>query len=175
MTTYIALLRGINVGGHHKVNMAELREVVTQAGGEHVKTYIQSGNVVFSHNASAKKLVTLLESAISQATGFGVPVVLRTAAQMADVIAKNPFVAPDSNHLHVSFFEERPDPQAFVTIDAEQFDPEGFTVVGRELYLYLPNGMGRAKLPVALGRIKGPASTTRNWRTVTKLAELTTT
>lgn len=172
MTTFVGLLRGINVGGNRTVRMADLRAIVEGAGGSDVRTYIQSGNVVFSHRSGAKALVPKLEKAIRAETGFDVPVVLRTAAEMASVIDRNPFPDADPNHLHVAFCEARPVASAYSAVDADAIAPEAFTLVGRELYLHLPNGMGRAKLPVALGRVEGPPATVRNWRTVTKLRDM---
>ncbi len=171
MTTYIALLRGINVGGKHKMAMADLRALFAEAGGENVTTYIQSGNVVFTHPGRASaKLGAELEQRIEALTGFGVAVVLRTARQWAAVVNDNPFPGKET-HLHVTFLSSDPPAGALDSVDAAAFAPEEFALVGRQLYLHLPNGMARTKLPKALDVFPSPV-TTRNWRTVLKLAEL---
>lgn len=172
VTTWIALLRGINVGGARKLPMADLRAILADAGCADVTTYIQSGNAVFTHAArSAPKLETDLEQAIEAATGLHVPVRLRSAAQLAAVVRGNPFPGVEPTKLVVLFLKDKPDPAALRSIDANAFAPEAFVARGREIYLHLPNGQGRAKLPQALGRIKTPA-TARNWQTVMKLLDL---
>ena len=175
MPAYIALLRGINVGGNRIIKMADLREIFVAAGGGDVSTYIQSGNVVFTHPArSERTLAAELERQISKAAGFAAPVVLRTAGQLARVIEDSPFPATDADHLHVAFLSARP-PANAPTIDARAFAPERCVSVGRELYLYLPDGMGRSKLAAAIlakPKAIGAAATARNWRTVLKLHEL---
>ena len=170
MTTYIALLRGINVGGNRKIHMADLRVTFAEAGCAEVASYIQSGNLVFAHPADAD-LAERLERAIEAATGFDVPVILRTAEAWEGVIDANPYPGVDPTKLHVAFLAEPPAPAVVAGFDSTRFAPEEFAVVGREVYLHLPDGMGRAKLPPALPLIRG-VGTARNWRTVLKLAEL---
>ncbi len=171
MTTYIALLRGINVGGKHKVAMADLKALFADAGGQVVTTYIQSGNVVFTHPAKLPdKLGADLERRIEAQTGLAVAVVLRTASELAAVVRDNPFPGMET-HLHVTFLSSDPPAGALDSTDAVAFAPEQFAMVGRQLYLYLPDGMARTKLPKALDVFSTPV-TTRNWRTVLKLAEL---
>jgi uncharacterized protein (DUF1697 family) len=172
MTTYIALLRGINVGGSRKIHMADLREIFAAAGCEDVGSYIQSGNVVFTHAAEdTDKLTAELEHRIEEETGFDVPVILRTAEAWDGVVERNPYPDAEPAALHAVFLARPPAAGAVAAFDAERFAPEEFTVVGREVYLHLPGGMGRAKLPPALPLIRG-IGTARNWRTVLKLAEL---
>ena len=172
MTTYIALLRGINVGGNRKIHMADLRELFAAAGCDDVTSYIQSGNVVFTHPSTASdRLAGDLQQRIEAGTGFDVPVILRTAKAWEDVVRANPYPDAEPSALHVAFLAKTPAPDAVATFDAARFAPEEFTVVGREVYLHLPDGMGRAKLPPALPLIRG-TGTARNWRTVLKLAEL---
>jgi uncharacterized protein (DUF1697 family) len=172
MTTYIALLRGINVGGNRKIHMADLREVFAEAGCADVTSYIQSGNLVFSHpSTDAEKVTAVLERRIEDATGFDVPVILRTAAAWEGVVDANPYPGIEPTTLHVVFLAAPPAAAAVAAFDAARFTPEEFAVVGREVYLHLPDGLGRAKLPPALPLIRG-AGTARNWRTVLKLAEL---
>lgn len=175
MPTYVALLRGINVGGHRMMKMADLRKVFVAADADDIATYIQSGNVVFTHAArSEPTLAAEIEKRIAKAAGFPVPVVLRTAGQLARVVEDSPFPDADADHLHVAFLATRP-PASAPTIDARAFAPERCATIGRELYLYLPDGMGRSKLAAAvLAKPKaiGAGGTARNWRTVLKLKEL---
>ena len=171
---WVALLRAINVGTGRTVPMADLRAWMEAAGATEVVTYIQSGNVVLSHPArSEAKLAADLEARITKGAGFTVPVILRTAAQMAAVVQANPFPDADPEQLHVGFMAERPAKSAYTGIDAAKFGPEQFAVVGRELWMHLPNGVGKAKLPLALGKVKGaPSYTLRNRRTIAMLVDL---
>ena len=172
MPTYVALLRGINVGGARSFKMADLKAAITDAGGADVATYIQSGNAVFDHaNRSATKLQTELERAFARAAGFAVPVVLRTSDQIEKALAANPFPDADESHLHVTFFAGKVAATALRGLDRDAFAPEEAAMAGKELYLRLPNGMGRSKLAAKLARLL-PDGTTRNWRTVTKLAAM---
>lgn len=172
MPAYVALLRGINVGGRHVLKMATLREVIEAAGGTKVETYIQSGNAVFGHAArAAGPLQTKLAAAITMAAGFPVPVVLRTAAEIAAVIALNPFTKAPSEQLHVMFCSAQPTPGAFAKLDAAAFAPECWAIGAREVYLHLPNGMGSSKLAASVSRLAPlEEPTARNWRTVRTLA-----
>ncbi len=172
MTTFVALLRGINVGGKHKVLMADLRGVLAEAGATEIRSYIQSGNLVFSSKArSVPALEADLEQRIAAHAGFDVPVVVRTSTQLAAVCDSNPFPTADTGALHVAFLKSAPPAGAFAALLARAAGAEDARVVGREVYLFLPDGMGRAKLPQSLALLKTPA-TVRNWRTVTKLLDL---
>jgi uncharacterized protein (DUF1697 family) len=173
--TWIALLRGINVGGV-AYPMAELRAAMTDAGATDVQTYIQSGNVVFTHpGRSEAKVKAAIEATIAEAgPKKAIPTMVRSAEQIAGVVDANPYEPESPTHLHVAFFDEPVAEDAFSSIDLDSFAPETFTVHGREVYLHLPNGMGRSKLAVELnkGGKKAPKGTSRNWNTVLKLAEL---
>src|SRR5690349_14301248 len=148
MPTYVALLRGINVGGSKVVKMADLRGILAAGGCSDVETYIQSGNAVFGHaSRSPARLATELEQRIAKATGFAVPVVLRTADELAAVIAANPFAA-DVDHVHVMFVASPLAADALAAIDGVKFAPERLAAVEREVYLHLPGGIGNSKLAV---------------------------
>ena len=171
MPTYVALLRGINVGGHKPLKMALLREILEGAGCTDVETYIQSGNVVFGHaSRSEAKLQAELEKQIAKATKFDVTVVLRSAAEMKTVVADNPFPKAGDKELHVLFCTTRPTAAAFSKVEAAKFAPETWALANREVYLHLPKGLGNSKLAVTITRVS-PAkeATARNWRTVQTL------
>ena len=173
-TVWIALLRGVNVGGKHSFPMKSVRELFEAAGHRDVLTYIQSGNVVFeSDTGKEADICADLEPRLAAAAGFAVPVILRSAAAMRKIVRNQPFADVDAAHLHVSFLPAEPPKGSLAQLDLAALAPEDAAVLGRELYLHLPHGMGRAKLPVALGKAAGlREGTMRNWRTVTKLAEL---
>jgi uncharacterized protein (DUF1697 family) len=170
---YVVLLRGINVSGKAKVAMAALRNTCVSVGCEDVVTYIQSGNVVLKSNLAADKLRTVLEAAIAEEFGFNPAVIIRTAKELAAVVARNPYPDADAKTVHVGFLHAAPDSSTKKCLAAIDCKPEELTVVGRDVYLHLPNGMGRAALPVQMERCLRPTPiTVRNWRTVTKLVEL---
>jgi uncharacterized protein (DUF1697 family) len=172
--TVIALLRGVNVGGHNKLPMAQLRSIAADAGFADVRTYIQSGNLVGTTGLDATAAAAVLADAILTATGLAVPVIARTVEQWSDVIDANPF--PDAvdpgRQLHVIFLPA-PATEVVRAFDAIDFAPEEVVVTGSELYLHLPDGLGRSKLAVAVNRIPEiAAGTARNWNTVLRLASL---
>lgn len=174
-TTYVALLRGINVGGSHKVPMKDLREIVADSGGEDIATYVQSGNVVFHSTKNAPDLVDDLEARLERAFGFEIPTIVRTEAEMAKVVEQNPWPDDDlePTKLVVVFYQTAPKTDTFASIDASAFEPERFVLTSRELYLDLPGGQGRSKLAGAIGKPKlAPPGTARNWRSVTTLAKM---
>jgi len=173
-TTLIVLLRGINVGGHAKLPMAQLREIGEGIGLEEVRTYIQSGNLVATTPLAPATVAERLRVAIEEATDLDVPIIVRTAAQWRDVIGSNPFpgAASIGKTLHVAFLDGAA-PDELVGFDASDFAPEEVAVRGSEVYLHLPDGIGRSKLAIKLNRLPGAsAGTARNWNTVLKLAEL---
>jgi uncharacterized protein (DUF1697 family) len=172
---YVALLRGINLGGHNRVLMPDLRALFASLGAEDVVTHVQSGNVIFKSANGPGKLTDAIEKRIRRDLGLSVTVLLRTRPQLAKVLAGNPFAAGgnESTKLHVTFLAEKPDLARVRELDPERAQPDEFQVVGQEIYLHCPNGYGRSKLTNAyFEKQLGVAATTRNWKTVTKLAEL---
>jgi uncharacterized protein (DUF1697 family) len=172
---YVALLRGINVGGNRAVRMDALRNVVEAAGGTNVATYIQSGNVVFDHASRAEAtLTTKLAGAIARTFRFtGFSLTLRTAAELAAVVEDNPFPRARDGDLHVMVLPAPVPRSKLESLDGVASKRERFDVVGRELYLCLPDGLGRSKLAAAANRHKALAgATARNWRTVQALIDL---
>lgn len=178
-TTYAALLRGINVGGAKKVPMAELRTLLEGLGHGGVRTYLQSGQAVFtSDHGDAEALAAELTAAIEKHFGFSVDVLVRDHAYLAAIADNCPFPAAEleAKQLHVTYFSEPVDAARFAAIDQPAFLPEEFRLGDRALYLYTPNGLGRSKLAEQLAKPRvnlGLIATTRNWNTVVKLVEMT--
>jgi uncharacterized protein (DUF1697 family) len=175
VTTYITMLRGINVSGRNKLSMDDLRAMVTDIGGNDVQTYIQSGNAVFTSARSASAIVKDLERAVEESLGNRVPVLIRTRQQLADVLGSNPFLtgAEDLKILHVTFLSAVPPATALASVSGKRSDGDELRVIGREVYLSCPNGYGTTKLTNAFFEKKlGTQATTRNWTTVGKLVTL---
>ena len=172
----VALLRGINLGPHRAVGMGDLREALASAGFDDVSTVLRSGNVVLECPDDPPETVARVERAIADQFGFDVAVTVRTGPEMEAIVEANPYQEPaadDPTKVHVVFLSAHPPEE--IDLDPAAFQPETWTVGERVLYLYLPNGMGRAQLPDELGkRLGGVTATTRNWRTVLRLAELVT-
>ncbi len=169
VTAMVGLLRGVNVGGKAKLAMADLRRVTEQCGYERVRTYIQSGNVVFSSlTADTSEVAKTLQRAIAADGHVKADVMVRTRAELAAVINADPYRGRgvDTAYLHVVFLGTK---ASVAGVDLEAYAPEEATAIGRELHLYLPNGVGRSKLAADLSRGKGAGGTMRNWRTVTTL------
>ena len=174
-TRYVALLRGINVGKARQIGMPRLAEVLTGRGHANVRTHLRSGNVVLDSPLGEAELVADLEQAIEKEFGFAVPVVVRTGAELADVIAGDPFptLATDPARYLVTFLPEPPEPAAVDALPPVDDGGGAYLVRGRELYLWLPDGI--ANTPLAAwkwDRLLGVAGTGRNWNTVTRLGEL---
>lgn len=178
VSTMIALLRGVNVGGV-KLPMAELRRICADdCGFGDVRTYVQSGNAVFTTSErSASKVAAALEEALERSTGRAVDVTVRTAAQMRKVVDANPYAdrTDDPTKVHVAFLIGDGDP-GVDWFDPAEWAPEELHAHGREVYLHLPDGMGRSKLAAEMtkrGSRKGATrATVRNWRTVLALKEM---
>lgn len=174
--TYVALLRGVNVGGKHKMPMKDLVEVCSATECGNVRTYIQSGNVVFTAPANvAKRLAHTLAKKIEERFGFPVPVVVRSREQLEQVARNNPFLKagkPEST-LYVSFLADEPTAEAIGKLDPNRSAPDEFRVVGSEIYMHFPNGMGNSKLTSAYFDSRlATVGTARNWTTVLKLVEM---
>lgn len=173
MTRAVALLRGINVGGSRKVRMVDLEAAFEAAGCTDVATYSQSGNVVFSHAKKAAALETVLEAQLLDSTGLEIAVLTRTAREMQAVVEHNPYPGTEGTKLVVWFLREPIASSVLDKVDCAAIGTEDFTLRGRDLYLFLPNGQGRGLLPIALGKAKlQVASTARNWNTVVKLRDM---
>jgi uncharacterized protein (DUF1697 family) len=174
---YIALLRGINLGGHKSIRMEALRACFERLGCRKVQTYVQSGNVVFeTGEKEATAEADEISERIQRDFGFPVPVLLRTSEELQRIIRENPFLNQkgiDLSKLHVTFLSAAAPESAEAGLKVLAVKPEQFHVRGREIYLNCPNGYGRTKLSNnAIEKKLGVEATTRNWRTVQALLAL---
>ncbi len=172
---YVALLRGVNVGGRNRLPMADLRDIFTAAGCSAVRTYIQSGNVVFDAEGDlAERAPGIVTEAIRRRFGYETVVVVRSREEVLQVVASNPFdTSGDPRFLQVAFLEHAPDPEAVSRLDPRRSPPDALAVRGRNVYLHYPNGVARSKLTNEyLAAQLQTSSTMRNWRTVLKLLEM---
>lgn len=176
MTSYVALIRGINVGGHKKIKMADLRDCCASLGLGEMSTYIQSGNVVFSSDDDREEVRQRLIRGIDDAFGFDVAVFLRTAAELQVIVDRDPFPresADEPSKVGVLFLSAATTQAAVDEALSEYAGPEVVRAAGSELYIYFPDGMGRSKLNIAkLEKQLGVDATARNWNSVTKLLAL---
>jgi uncharacterized protein (DUF1697 family) len=177
MGVIVAMLRGVNVGGHNKIKMQELRALCASLKLRNAQTYVQSGNVVFRTEERDLELLTKrMETGIGKKFGFRPSVILRTTAEMRGVIARNPFAKRrgiEPGKLLVTFLVGEPSAEAREKLREMKPEPEELRIDGREVYIYFPNGMGRSKLPwPAIGEILKTSGTGRNWNSVMKLLEM---
>jgi uncharacterized protein (DUF1697 family) len=177
MTACVSLFRGINVGGHHKVRMDELKKMHEALGLKQVLPYIQSGNVVFSSDdADVAHIQSRIKESFEHAFGFRVDVAVRTAAEIEEIIARNPFqTQPDKQTQWqvVLFLTAYPDATGQEDLLAAQVEPEELFLSGKELFIYYPNGIGRSKLTANwIEKKLKTTGTARNWNTVLQLRQL---
>ena len=177
MITYTALLRGINVSGHRMIKMEELKKVLGELNYTNIRTYIQSGNIIFeAPKTGSASLEKQIAEKILRHFGFPVPVVIRSRPELDVIHKNNPFLGKRNepiDKLHVTFFPEQPDPELVKKIEDHLFLPDEFVVSGKEIYLLCPNGYGRTKLTNLFfeNKLKLTA-TTRNWNTIEMLIKL---
>jgi uncharacterized protein (DUF1697 family) len=177
MAVVISLLRGINVGGHHKIKMDALRELYCSLGLREPQTYVNSGNVVFRTDATDMvRLSHRIEKGIEGCFGFRPSVIVRTPSELREAIARNPFAARRDIHpsrLLVTFLAAVPGPDACRKVLGMEAGTEELHIAGREFYMHFPDGMGRPKVSwVAVEKALKTVGTGRNWHTVNKLLEI---
>ena len=177
MAVIISMLRGVNVGGHNKIKMEALRALYESLKLRDAQTYVQSGNVIFrTDERDMSRLAKRIEDGIERKFGFRPDVILRTTAEMREVVARNPFAKRrgiEPGKLLVSFLASDPGEEAREKVRQMKGDPEELRIEGRELYIYFPNGIGRSKLPWArLEKTLKTPGTGRNWNSVTKMMEM---
>jgi len=174
VSIYVALIRGINVGGKNILPMAQLVTILESMCYEDIQSYIQSGNLVFS---SGKKIGAKGPADISRAIykemGFEPQVMLLSVKQLQDAINNNPFPTNDGKALHFFFLESLPENPNTEKLFSLKIESEKFVLNGKVFYLYAPEGVGRSKLAAAVEKVIGVPLTARNWNTVSKLATMT--
>ena len=174
MSRFVALFRGINVGGKHSLPMQALREILAACGCDDVHTYIQSGNAVFSSAVAASELSKSITHAIEDRFGFAPQVLLLTVDRFLAIAADNPFTDAESNPkcLHVWFLTGKPGAPNLDALDGLKVESESFSLQDDAFYLYAPDGIARSSLAAKVDRHLGVTTTARNWRTVSKIIEL---
>jgi len=176
MLIIVAMMRGINVGGEKIIRMENLCASFEALGFRRVRSYVQSGNVIFEAAKTLDNLSVIIGKKILGDYGFSVPVILRTADEMKKIVSGNPFLDQkglDSSKLHVTFLSGLPTKAALGKLAALNSYPDQFRVKGREVFLYCPDGYGRTKLSNnAFEKLLSMDATTRNWKTVNTLAEI---
>jgi uncharacterized protein (DUF1697 family) len=173
--TYVALLRGINVGGNRMLPMKDLKVMFEQNGCVDVQTYIQSGNVVFRSAVSdAERLATQVTAAVAKRLGFEPRVLVLTRSELARAVANNPFSEADGNptSVHLFFLAEPATSADLKSMEALKAKSERFALKGKVLYLHTPDGFGTSRLATRAERLLGVEATARNWRTVTTLLDM---
>ena len=175
MNTMIALLRGINVGGHNKLPMRELVDTLTDLGFRNIETYIQSGNVVFECDEGSKIILTnQIRDAIHRSHGFAPDVMLLSAEELEEALLANPFPEAEAQPktLHLYFLGSVPSNPDMQRIEEMKSGTENYALVGKVFYLHAPDGIGRSKLAVGIEKALGVSVTARNWRSVSKISEM---
>ncbi|MBI9035969.1 MAG: DUF1697 domain-containing protein [Bacteroidales bacterium] len=176
MNTYISLLRGINVGGHRKIKMADLRKHYESLSFQNVRSYIQSGNLVFqSEESDQRKIENLISDKIKEVYGYDVPVIIRTKQEWNRVVSTNPFLdkIDDINFLSVSFLSDIPEKSILEVIVAQNTDGDRIMSSGKEFYAYTNNGFRNTRFTNTFMEKKFKLNiTTRNWKTILKLQEI---
>ncbi|CAH2717173.1 hypothetical protein BACCIP111895_04363 [Neobacillus rhizosphaerae] len=174
MTIYITLLRGINVGGHHKIKMADLKSLLETMGLQKVKTYIQSGNVLFESEEDAKHLSQRMEDEINKTFGFPVPVILRTAEEFEQIIKNCPYstdLLNEGESVQIAFLADEPSPEGINYLLNFPSDQDECSIIGKEVYFFFRQSIRDSKLATQLPKLGVPA-TVRNWKTVIKLSTM---
>ena len=175
MKIYIALFRGINVGGKNSLPMKELTGILEELGCQNVKTYIQSGNVVFQINEkNSSGLSDRLSAEINKLRGFAPSVLLLSLMELEKIVANNPFpeARNDPQVLHVGFLAAAPKRPDLGKLESLRLKNERFQLINSAFYLHAPDGIGRSKLAANTERLLGVSMTDRNWRTVGKILEM---
>lgn len=178
MQTYISFLRGVNMTGHNSIKMTDLTSLYINLGFKDAKTFIQSGNVIFSINAdkTESSISASIEKEILEKFSYTVPVMIRTNRELSDLFSVNPFLDEiefDPAKLAVIFLHEKPSADQIKKVKDVDYPPDKFKIIGREIFIYCPNGFGRTKIYTNFFEKKmGVLGTARNWKTITTILSL---
>ena len=179
MQTYISFLRSVNITGHNLIKMTELSELIKKMGFRDVKTYIQSGNIIFSDpdNSTSSELSGNIEKAILGRFSLKIHVMTRTTRELDELFSNNPYLKEpnfDSSKSAVLFLHEKPTNTQIQKVKDISYPPDRFQIIGKEIFIYCPNGFGRTKIYTNFFEKKmGVIGTARNWKTVTTVLNLT--
>ena len=175
MTRYIAVLRGINVGGNRKIVMDDLKQLLEKMGLQNISTYIQSGNIIFSSTMSEIDAEKAMKKAVHEKYGFDVPVMVRTINNFHNLVANNPYLKDENiDKLYVAFLSEIPKENAVEKFEGKSFGNDKFTVIGNHVFICYDTKLSDSKLNNnSIESDLNVIATTRNWKTVSKLIELT--
>jgi Uncharacterized protein conserved in bacteria len=180
MTVYIALLRGINVGGKNRIKMAELKQMFESIGLTDVKTYIQSGNVLFRSAETEESLSDRIETAIKEVFDISTKIILRTSNELEQILRNIPFSKEEISEaekvsnvesLYVACLKQIPSQEKSISLKGYQSESDQFRLIGREVYLLFQHSIRNSKLADHLHKLEVPL-TVRNWKTLNKLSEL---
>jgi uncharacterized protein (DUF1697 family) len=172
---YVALFRGVNVGGKNSLSMKALVRIVAEHGYTGMKTYIQSGNIVFrSTSAKAEMFARIVGDGIVAKYGFRPGIMVLSAKEIKKAVDANPFpkAGTEPKSLHLYFLADTPNDPDFEALNRLKAENESFRLIGRVFYLHAPDGVGRSKLAARAEKLIGVEATARNWNTVTKLLEM---
>ena len=174
MTIFITMLRGINVSGQKKIKMEELRKLYESLEFQDIRSYIQSGNIIFkTHTSDRLKIISSLRESIFNHFGFDVSIILRTSKELERIVSNNPFHDKDTKRILVSFLAEENKNYNIDELLQVKAKGEEFKIKGKEIYLFLPYGSGKTKLTNNFFERKlGVQITTRNWKTVNKILDI---
>ncbi len=178
MVTYISFLRGVNMTGHNSIRMTDLASLFSNLGYISPETYIQSGNVIFGcdHDNDQSQTASRVEQAIYENFGYTVPAMIRSVAEMKNIMTENPYLGEpgfDPAKIAVIFLHEKPSANQIDKVAGVDYPPDKFSVMGKEIYTFCPNGFGRTKIYTNFfeNRMK-VTGTARNWKTITTIMQL---
>ncbi|MFC2111099.1 DUF1697 domain-containing protein [Bacteroidota bacterium] len=180
MKRYISILRGINVGGKRKILMKELKELYEDLGFSNITTYIQSGNVIFNccSECTSVSIENKIQTAILQKFKHDVPVIIRTADELEKSFLNNPFIKTKNfeiEHLYLTFLKDVPSDENLRLINKIEFENDKFEIIGKDIFAYCSGKFSDSKLSIKFFESKlRTMATTRNWKTVSKLHEIST-
>ena len=178
MKILISFLRGVNMAGHNKIKMTDLAALLRKLDFKDAETYIQSGNVIFTiqDNLTTKEIASIVEKAITRKFGYSVSAIVRTEKELREAIALNPFLSEkdfDPAKMAVLFLAEQPSSDQIAKVANVDYPPDKFKIIGKEIFIYCPNGFGRTKLYTNFFENKMKVSgTARNWKTINTILEI---
>jgi uncharacterized protein (DUF1697 family) len=176
MSVKVTFLRGVNMAGHCSMKMSDLLSIYKKLGFKDAVTYIQSGNVVFTSTENEKKIATEIEKAILKKFGYSVPVMVRTADEIQRINQLNPYIHEsdfEAGKSSVIFLYNEPDSDQVAKVADINYPPDMFKIIGREIFIYCPDGFGRTKLYTNFFENKMKVTgTARNWKTITAISEI---